>query len=147
MEHIITDFINNYLLKHIVIISIMFGGVLIAMGLDLLFGWRKAAERGESHNSTALKKTATKAHKYYSPMLCLAVVDIMACFIIPLPVFTMLWGAYCVFCEFKSVKEKAWEKAEILRAAKTMNVVIENKDDLAKMVAQLLFEQNKAKED
>ena len=67
--------------------------------------------------------------------------------IIPFPVFAMLWAVYCVFCEFKSVREKSWEKAELRKAEKTMSIIIENKDDIARLAAQILFETQKEKED
>ena len=141
MDDIIASFFNDYLLKHIVIICIMFAGVVAAMAIDLVMGIRKAKERGEARNSTGLKKTAAKAQKYLSPMLCLVVVDLMACILIPIPIFTMLWGAYCVFCEFVSVREKSWEKEEILKAQKTMTVIIENKEDIAKLAANIMFKE------
>lgn len=53
----------------------------------------------------------------------------------------MIWTGYCIFCEFKSVREKAWEKEELRKAEKTMSVIIENKDDIARMVAQILFDE------
>ncbi len=56
--------------------------------------------------------------------------------IIPVPAFTMLYGAFCIFCEFRSVMEKTHEKQEILDAATTMNVIIKNKDDIAQLVSQ-----------
>ena len=59
----------------------------------------------------------------------------------------MLWAVYCVFCEFKSVREKSWEKAELRKAEKTMSIIIENKDDIARLAAQILFETQKEKED
>lgn len=70
--------------------------------------------------------------------MVLVFIDLICCAVIPLPAFSMLWAAYCIFCEFVSVREKAWEKAEILRAERTMNIVIENKDDIAAIVAKLL---------
>lgn len=45
------------------------------------------------------------------------------------------------FCEFKSVREKSWEKAELRKAEKTMSVIIENKDDIARIVAKVLFDE------
>ena len=110
------------------------------MGVDLIFGIKKAKEQNIDRTSTALKKTATKGQKYFSPMLCLTIIDVMTCMHVPLPVFTLFWAGYCVWCEFKSVREKSWKKAEILEAAKTMNVVIKNKDDLAKMMVELMTE-------
>lgn len=58
----------------------------------------------------------------------------------------MIWTGYCIFCEFKSVREKSWEKAELRKAENTMSVIIENKDDIAKILAQILFDSEKEKE-
>lgn len=55
----------------------------------------------------------------------------------------MIWTVYCIFCEFISVREKSWEKAELRKAEKTMSVIIENKEDIAKLAAQILFESKK----
>lgn len=58
----------------------------------------------------------------------------------------MIWTGYCISCEFKSVREKSWEKAELRKAENTMSVIIENKDDIAKIMAQILFDSEKEKE-
>lgn len=147
MEDVIYNFIHDHLYMHVILIVLAFAGTLVAMAIDLVFGVRKARERNEAATSTGLKKTATKAQKYFSPMLCLTVIDVMASIIVPIPAFTMMWAAYCVFCEFKSVREKSWEKAEILKAQKTMNVVIENKEDIAKLVSEFLFNRDKEEND
>ena len=39
------------------------------------------------------------------------------------------------------MREKSWQKEELRKAEKTLSVIIENKDDLAKLVAAVLFEQ------
>ena len=44
---------------------------------------------------------------------------------------------------FLRVREKSWEKAELRKAEKTMSVIIENKEDIAKLAAQILFESKK----
>ena len=59
----------------------------------------------------------------------------------------MIWPGYCIFCVFKSVREKSWEKEELRKAEKTMSVIIENKDDIAKIMAQILFDNENKKED
>ena len=41
----------------------------------------------------------------------------------------------------------SWEKAELRKAEKTMSVIIENKDDIAKIMAQILFDNENKKED
>lgn len=38
-------------------------------------------------------------------------------------------------------------KAELRKAEKTMSIIIENKDDIARLAAQILFETQKEKED
>ena len=146
MEKLVEEFLNEHLSKLIIGIGLAYAGLLVAMGIDLIYGVQKAKELNIARTSTGYKKTATKAQKYLSPMLCLTIVDIMLSICIPLPMFTILWAAYCVFCEFKSIREKSWQKAELREAAKTMNVVIKNKDDIAKIVAELLYN-NETKEE
>ena len=70
-------------------------------------------------------------------------IDAIACVILPLPAFSMIWAAYCIFCEFISVREKAWQKAEIRKQERTMQVVLENKDDIAKALLAALREIDK----
>lgn len=147
MTDIITQFIREHLLMHVVLISVAAAAILGAMVIDFIFGIYKARQRGEARTSTGYKKTAAKAQKYFSPFMVLVFIDLIGCVVIPFPVFSMLWGAYCVFCEFKSVREKSWQKEELRKAERTMSVILENKDDIAKMAAQILFEANNKKED
>lgn len=125
---------------HIVLIALSTAALLLAMVVDLYYGIKKAKQLGQATSSTGLKKSCEKARKYFSPYLVLICIDIMACTLIPVPAFSMLWAAFCILCEFKSVREKAWQKEELRNAEKTMSVIIENKDDIAKMVASILFE-------
>lgn len=146
MEKLVEEFLNDHLYKQILGVGLAYAGLLLAMAIDLVYGVKKAKELKIARTSTGYKKTATKAQKYLSPMLCLTIVDVMLSICIPLPLFTILWASYCVFCEFKSIREKSWQKAELREAAKTMNVVIKNKDDIAKIVAELLYN-NEMKEE
>ena len=43
--------------------------------------------------------------------------------------------------------EKSWKKAELREAAKTMNVIIQNKEDFAKVISELLKEEGKEEKD
>lgn len=131
----------SHLYGYVVLIVVATAALIFAMGIDLIFGIRKAKQRGEATTSTGFKKTCEKARKYFSPYLVLLCIDLLAAVLLPVPAFSMLWAAYCVYCEFKSVREKAWQKEELRKAEKTMNIVIENKDDIAKLVAAVLFEQ------
>ena len=58
--------------------------------------------------------------------------------ILPFPAFTMLMAAFNVFCEWKSVMETTHDKEEIREAESTFNVIIKNKDDIAKMISEIL---------
>lgn len=139
MEGILREFIHDHLYLHVVLIAMAVAAMICAMAIDLVFGVQKAKHNGEARTSTGYKKTAAKAQKYFSPFLVLVFIDLICCYLIPVPAFSMIWAAYCVFCEFKSVREKSWQKAELRKAEKTMNIIIENKDDIAKLVAEMLF--------
>ena len=130
------DYTN--ILNHAIWITIIFGATLFAMLIDLLTGIHKAKKNGEMRTSTGYKKTCSKAAKYFTPMLCTMAFDLVASAIVPLPVFTMLVGAFNIFCEVKSVREKYYEKAELRKQERTMRIFLENKDDIAAMLAELL---------
>ena len=147
MRDVLYNFIQDHLMMHIILIAISSAMILTAMIVDLITGIMKAKQRGEARTSQALKKTATKGQKYFTPYLVLVCIDVLTSVIIPFPVFSMLWAAYCILCEFKSVREKSWKKAELRKAERTMNVIIENKDEIAKMAAQILFENENKKGD
>lgn len=136
---------TGHLFGHVILIAVTTAALILAMVIDLFFGIRKAKQRGEATTSQGFKKTCEKARKYFSPYLVLICIDLLACVLVPVPAFSMLWAAYCIFCEFVSVREKSWQKEELRKAEKTMNVIIENKDDLAKLVAAVLFQQEQAR--
>ena len=146
MKDTLTTFIHEHLMMHTVLISVAAAAMLGAMAIDFMFGIYKAKQRGEARTSTGYKKTAAKAQKYFSPFMVLVFIDIIGSVVIPFPVFSMLWAAYCVFCEFKSVREKSWQKEELRKAERTMSRILENKEDIAKMAAQILFETKKEEE-
>ena len=139
MAEIVREFVHDHLYLHVVLIALAVAAMICAMAVDLIFGVQKAKHNGEARTSTGYKKTAAKAQKYFSPFLVLVFIDLICCYLIPVPAFSMIWAAYCVFCEFKSVREKSWQKAELRKAEKTMSIIIENKDDIAKLVAEMLF--------
>ncbi len=147
MSGVIETFVHDHMYLHLVLIALAVGAMLVAMAVDLVFGVQKAKERGEARNSTGYKKTASKAKKYFSPLMVLICVDLICCIIIPIPAFSLLWAAYCVWCEFVSVREKSWQKAELRKAEKTMSVIIENKDDIAALVAEILFKKEGGQKD
>lgn len=146
MEEMIFDFLNNHLYRQTLGIGLAYGCVLVAMLIDLISGIRKAKLRHEATTSTGLKRTAGKARKYFTPMIVLTIIDVMLCMHIKIPVFTFVWAAFLCFCEFKSVAEKSWQKAELRDAANTMNVIIKNKEDIAKVLIEVIGEMQEKEE-
>lgn len=144
MNEVIQTFAVEHLYRFAFIVSLCMAAMLVAMVLDLIFGVRKAKRNGEATTSTGLKKTCDKARKYFSPFMATVCIDIIAaCANLQVPIFSMLWAAYCVFCEFISIREKAWQKAEIRKQERTMKVILENKEDIAKTLIQLLNQEQK----
>lgn len=144
MNEVIQTFAVEHLYRFAFIVSLCMAAMLVAMVVDLIFGVRKAKRNGEATTSTGLKKTCDKARKYFSPFMATVCIDIIAsCANLQVPIFSMLWAAYCVFCEFISIREKAWQKAEIRKQERTMKVILENKEDIAKTLIQLLNQEQK----
>ena len=144
MNEVIQTFAVEHLYRFAFIVSLCMAAMLVAMVVDLIFGVRKAKRNGEATTSTGFKKTCDKARKYFSPFMATVCIDIIAaCANLQVPSFSMLWSAYCVFCEFISIREKAWQKAEIRKQERTMKVILENKEDIAKTLIQLLNQEQK----
>ena len=144
MNEVIQTFAVEHLYRFAFIVSLCMAAMLFSMVVDLIFGVRKAKRNGEATTSTGLKKTCDKARKYFSPFMATVCIDIIAaCANLQVPIFSMLWSAYCVFCEFISIREKAWQKAEIRKQERTMKVILENKEDIAKTLIQLLNQEQK----
>lgn len=139
MGETITNLLHDHMYLHIVIICLCVAGMLAAMLVDLIFGIKKAKQLGQATTSTGYKKTCEKGKKYFSPFAVLMCIDLIASVILPAPFFSMIWSSYCLFCEFKSVREKSWTKAELRKAEKTMNIIIENKEDIAKLMSELVL--------
>ena len=144
MTEIIHTFLQEHLYRSALVIAICMGALIVSMAVDLFFGIKKARQNGEATTSKGLKKTCDKARKYFSPFLVTVCIDLIDCIVMPFPVFSMIWAGYCVFCEFMSVREKSWQKAEIRKQEKTISILLENKDDLAKAFAEVLKKQQEA---
>ncbi len=138
MTEIIQKFLQEHIFRTALIIALCMGALIVSMAIDLVYGIKKAKANGEATTSTGFKKTCDKARKYFSPFMVVVCIDLIACVVIPFPVFSMIWAGYCVFCEFVSVREKAWKKAEIRKQEKTISILLENKEDLAKAFAEIL---------
>ena len=116
--------------------------LIVSMAVDLVTGVHKARMLGIARTSTGYKKTCDKAAKYFLPMLCLTCIDVTASPIIHIPAFTMLMGAFNIFCEWRSVFESTHKKQEIKDAAETVRIAIKNKDDIVAMFGELVNQVN-----
>ena len=143
MNDALNILMTEHLYRYAVIVALCMLAMEVARAIDLVFGVKKAKENGEATTSRGFKKTCDKARKYFSPYIVTVCIDLIACVVVSLPVFSMIWAAYCIFCEFISVREKAWQKAEIRKQERTMQVVLENKDDIARALLAALREMDK----
>ena len=138
MEFLIETLKNASLHVHAVWLALTYIAVILAMTVDFIAGRRKAKLAGLATTSRALKMTTEKATKYFLPMLCLSCIDVLTSVVLPAPFFTMLMGAFNIFCEWKSVLESTHDKQELRDAANTFNVIVKNKDDIASIIMQAM---------
>ena len=131
------DYVQVTLHNYVMIICLSVAGIIAAMAIDLAVGIAKARINGVARTSEGIRRTAAKAAKYLLPAFVLIWVDLLGSAVMASPYFIMIWSAYCIVCEWWSVMEKSWQKAELRKAEKTMTVVVENKEDIAKMALEL----------
>ena len=146
MDFLLETFKNASLHVHAVWLALTYVAVILAMAIDFIAGLRKAKAAGKVTTSRALKMTTEKATKYFLPMLCLSCIDVLTSVVLPAPFFTMLMGAFNIFCEWKSVLESTHDKQELRDAANTFNVIVKNKDDIASIIMQAMQMMEKKKE-
>lgn len=125
MNFLVETLKNASLHIHAVWLAIAYIAVILAMAVDFIAGPRKAKLAGKVTTSRALKMTTEKATKYFLPMLCLSCIDVLTSVVLPAPFFTLLMGAFNIFCEWKSVLESTHDKQELRDAANTFNVYID----------------------
>ncbi len=135
---IIQIFQLSALEAYVTLVLVAYGAVAIAMAVDFVTGVTRAAREGIATRSRGYKMTCDKAVKYFLPMFVLTCVDLIGAVVLPLPAFTMLMGAFNIFCDWRSVMESTRDKQEIREAASTFSVIVKNKDEIAGMLAGLL---------
>ena len=138
MKETFIHFAEEHLYLHIILITLCTAAILVAMAIDLFAGVSKAKENGIATTSRGLKLTSKKAVRYLVPFVTLTLLDMVASFVLPAPFFSMLWTSYVLLCEFKSVREKSWEKKEIQDFERTIKIAASDKADIAKMLANLI---------
>lgn len=129
--------------------------VVVAIGIDLVSGWRKATVRGEQHTSYALSRTITKLLLYEGSMVVMGCIDvaIMLCHITDVLGADMIRdvpfmsGISCIFIclvEMRSIYEKASDKSrKHIKDAAEMLVHVLNKDGRFAGVAEILDDKKK----
>ena len=138
MDFFVETLKNASLHIHAVWLALAYIAVILAMAVDFIAGRRKAKLAGIATTSRALKMTTEKATKYFLPMLCLSCIDVLTSVVLPAPFFTLLMGAFNIFCEWKSVLESTHDKQQLREAASTFNVIVKNKDDIAAIITQAM---------
>lgn len=115
--------------------------VFVAIGVDLVSGWRKATLRHEAHTSYALSRTITKILMYQGSMVITGCIDIVltVCRVAELlhmdvlqhlPVISGLMCIMLCLVEIKSVYEKAEDKSRrrIKETAEILGNLLRNTD-------------------
>lgn len=136
MNEIIREIVMRDYAEALVAIPLAYGSVVLAVGVDLVTGIRKAKRNGEKIHSTGLKRSCGKIADYLLPMFVLTLVDLIAARWLGLPVLTMVYGAFCVGCEVKSVMERSWEKKRLRRMADVARKIPGG--DVAEVLGRLL---------
>lgn len=139
MTPTLMEFVHRHMAYYPIWVALCTAAIILAMAVDLISGVRKARELGVARTSAGFKKTCEKARKYFSPYAVLLCIDAVTSYVSPVPAFSILWAAWCIFCEFRSVREKAWEKAEMRKAENSVRVLLENKEDVATLLREVLF--------
>lgn len=118
---------------------------MVAMGVDLAFGWRKAKERGDAHSSYAFSRTITKFALYEGVLVIGACIDLIIHFAWPMfannhyvvPCVTFLLAVVLCIVEIWSMREKADQKTRNrINDAATLIAKTIGKDQLARMIAE-----------
>lgn len=123
--------------------------VLVAMSIDLVFGWRKAKQRNEAHTSYALSRSINKFLLYEGCVLIAAGIDtllnlaklwdLLGIALGGIPVVAFMIGIFLCVVELLSMKENAEEK-ERKNFDKIANMATKviDKDTIVELLAEAL---------
>lgn len=103
-----------------VLVAVVSLVVLFAMTIDLIYGWRKAKQRGEAHTSYALSRSINKFLLYEGCVLIAAGIDtllniaklwdILGIAFGGVPVVAIVIGIFLCAVELLSMRENAEDK-------------------------------------
>ena len=106
----------------------------------MVSGINKAKKIGQEITSRKMGGTFTKAWDYFAPFTCLTLLDLLASIISPFPFFSLVCAGVCVYREFKSIREKSWQKQQIHDFDRTIKIAASDKADIAKILASIVGE-------
>ncbi len=138
MKETITHFAEEHLYLHVFLITLAAVFMVVAMGIDMFYGMRKAKEIGQEITSRKMGGTFKKARDYFSVYVCFSFLDVLSSFIVPIPFFCLVVAGVCIFREIKSIKESAWDKQLIHEFDRTIKIAATDKADLAKLLVDIM---------
>lgn len=153
----ITEYLNSDyagIMQKLIVVSLAWGGVLIAILIDLFFGIQKARSLNEIRSSEGYRRSINKFVWYYAVMffalLFDALLPISFFFAFPLsaiPFITMLAATALILTEFKSVREKAEDKVRRKTEASAMEIIelLKNKEDAFLQLLEQFKKENNEK--
>ncbi len=150
----ITEFLNSdyaAIMQKLIVVSMAWGGVLIAILIDLFFGIQKAKKLNELRSSEGYKRSIEKFVFYYASMFFALLFDALLPIsyflqfpLSAIPFITILAATALILTEFKSVREKAEDKVRRKTEASAMQIIelLKNKEDaFLKLLEQFKKEQ------
>lgn len=140
MKETFIHFAEEHLYLHIILITLAAGTIIVSMGIDMFSGINKAKKIGQEITSRKMGGTFTKAWDYFAPFTCLTLLDLLASIILPFPFFSLVCAGVCVYREFKSIREKSWQKQQIHDFDRTIKIAASDKADIAKILASIVGE-------
>ena len=116
----------------LIIVSVQYSGVLLAVLADLVSGIRRARREHRECTSRGLRRTVAKLSSYYLALFCLTVVDVMAVtailaldamgrYTIPaFPYLTTLGSVSLALIEAKSIVENSPHRTDLFNALRLL---------------------------
>lgn len=129
--------------QHTAMITWGAGFLLSLVLVDLVSGVYKSIKNKKKIVSSRLRDTGNKTAIYLVIYIILAQLDMMACTILPIPIFCLGCVIVCGGVELKSIFESAEDKAKIEQQKNTVRVVLEKTNEipgLPGIISQVLFQ-------
>ncbi|MDE6394292.1 MAG: phage holin family protein [Duncaniella sp.] len=116
----------------LIIVSVQYSGVLLAVLADLVSGIRRARREHRECTSRGLRRTVAKLSSYYLALFCLTVVDVMAVTAIlaldamgrstipAFPYLTTLGSVSLALIEAKSIVENSPHRTDLFNALRLL---------------------------